>query len=74
MKKSELESLRHARLHVPAEAPAALGDNRSRFQNAENGRWRSPKTDDGDHRKRTMAITENGDGDRWSDQSLSGSA
>jgi hypothetical protein len=41
---------------------------------AENGRWRSPKTDDGDHRKRTMAITENGDGDRWSDQSLSGSA
>jgi hypothetical protein len=30
----------------------------------ENGRWRSPKTVDGDHRKRSMAITENGDGDR----------
>jgi hypothetical protein len=38
---------------------------------AENGGWRSPKTADGDHRKRTwrspktgMPITENGDGDR----------
>jgi hypothetical protein len=26
----------------------------------------------GDHRKRLMAITENGDGDRWSDQALMG--
>jgi hypothetical protein len=40
---------------------------------AENGGWRSPKTVDGDHRKRPwrspktgMPITENGDGDRLS--------
>ncbi len=33
------------------------------------GPWRSPKTEHGDRRKRSMAITENGHGDRRSDQS-----
>jgi len=35
----------------------------------ENARWRSPKTRDGDRRKRAMAITENAHRDRRSNQS-----
>jgi hypothetical protein len=35
----------------------------------ENARWRSPKTRDGDHRKRGITITENAHRDRRSDQS-----
>jgi hypothetical protein len=35
----------------------------------ENARWRSPKTRDGDHRKRGITITENAHRDRRSNQS-----
>ena len=37
--------------------------NERRPLNAGFGPWRSPKPADGDHRKRSMAITETGHGD-----------
>jgi hypothetical protein len=33
---------------------------------------RRAKSEQADHRKRTMVIAENGDGDRWSDHSVTG--